>query len=103
MTGSAGEGAAYNTCRPVPTIARIKASCSSGVKPHDAHRPTKRDTTHLDPRWPSRSGWRFAILCAAVHSKENDFEICVRLHSEKLPILGFAKRAVLIVLKCTGK
>lgn len=45
----------------------------------------------------------FAILSAAIHMRENDFETCVRLYKEAVPMETWKGREVVIVRECTGQ
>ncbi|OAE43609.1 hypothetical protein A7J57_04920 [Agrobacterium tumefaciens] len=45
----------------------------------------------------------FAILGAAIHTKENDFETCIRLYKEHVAKESWAGREVVIVRECTGQ
>lgn len=45
----------------------------------------------------------FAIQSAATHTKENDFETCVRLYKEAVPMETWKSREVVIVRECTGQ
>lgn len=45
----------------------------------------------------------FAILSAATHTRENDFQTCVRLYKEAVPMETWKGREVVIVRECTGQ
>lgn len=46
----------------------------------------------------------FAILAAAIHTKENDFQTCVRLTGAALPAdYGGDRRELVIVSQCQWK
>jgi hypothetical protein len=46
----------------------------------------------------------FAILGAAIHTKENDFDTCVRLYREHLPEQVLTdKGQIVLIRECTGQ